>query len=312
VSLVDFSATDIISNLGVISPGAGGDISVRNTPSGTVNVVIDTQGWYESPGSVSPCAADGCTRDILATSLTPTLSAATATTGTTPFQVWSVATAPALVASGNSATAAVGGVTQWTVSSGALQNAATYQSRYQVDGATWSPWIVFTTGLGATVNPDDLNMPSTPPEEKSLGDDPTNDTPAVVSTPVDENGPNRFAVAAAAGRTGVGVNPYGCVGSTAKPHYSSGKASVHAKTHRTLNVGRIAARTTLYRWRWYGVQKLDGPRWGIRNYANDSTEAVARRGCSETYTYEGDSYHEVDDGARRYTTYTFEKARFSC
>jgi hypothetical protein len=108
-------------------------------------------------------------------------------------------------------------------------------------------------------------------------------------------------------------NPYGCRGSTAYPHESSGDVSVHARTKCRDNVGYVAAETSLYRERWYGAQHLDDGQ-SARNFSYTSYDAVARWMCyrTGTYTYYAMSSHEVTDGARRYTAATSAGARISC
>lgn len=115
--------------------------------------------------------------------------------------------------------------------------------------------------------------------------------------------------------TAAAPNPYGCYGQTDQPHLSAtpGYVNVHARTRCAVNVGYLEAYTELYRGRWYGPQFLNSGD-SRREFSYTSGDAVAPWHCAGvgTYTYEGDSAHEVTDGANRYYAYTYNYKRLTC
>jgi hypothetical protein len=111
----------------------------------------------------------------------------------------------------------------------------------------------------------------------------------------------------------LGGNPYGCYGQTDYPHWSSDYASVHARTKCSVALPELYVETDLYRSRWYGWQYLTWDQsqtsWLTTSY--DATPHWYCKGVG-TYTYEGDSYHEVNGGGTTYYAYTYNDGRFSC
>jgi hypothetical protein len=105
--------------------------------------------------------------------------------------------------------------------------------------------------------------------------------------------------------TTLSSNPYGCYGQTDYPHESTtdpGYARVHARTQCNVNVYYIYVYTELYRLRWYGWQYL----------ANGSASKYWYCKGVGTYTYDAESYHEVQQGGVTYTAYTGNSNRFTC
>jgi hypothetical protein len=111
------------------------------------------------------------------------------------------------------------------------------------------------------------------------------------------------------------ANPYGCGGKTDQPHLTGHgtEASVHARTNCDLTVYYLYVATDLYRLRWYGWEWLNGGS-SSRNWNTTSYDATPHWTCKGvgTYTYEGDSYHEVNDGSTIYYAYTGNQNRFAC
>jgi hypothetical protein len=122
-------------------------------------------------------------------------------------------------------------------------------------------------------------------------------------------------VTSAVDSTAAAPNPYGCYGQTDQPHLSStyGYVNVHARTRCAVNVAYAEAYTELYRGRWYGPQFLNSGD-SKREFSYTSGDAVAPWHCAGvgTYTYEGDSAHEITDGANRYYAYTSNYKRLTC
>jgi hypothetical protein len=113
--------------------------------------------------------------------------------------------------------------------------------------------------------------------------------------------------------SGSSGNPYGCYGQTDLPHWSLDDASVHGRTTCDVTVGYLSVQTDLYRGRWYGAEYLNGDT-SYRDFNNTSYDATPHWNCHNvgTYTYEGDSVHEISDGANEYWAYTSNHNRFDC
>lgn len=108
-------------------------------------------------------------------------------------------------------------------------------------------------------------------------------------------------------------NPYGCKGQTQLPHYSYPDASTHSRTSCSVSMVRVYAENWQYRQRWYGAESF-GHGTGLRDFATQSTDAVARGNCYNDgyYTYETEGYHEAFDGGTTYTGWTRNSASFDC
>lgn len=76
---------------------------------------------------------------------------------------------------------------------------------------------------------------------------------------------------------------------------------------------RVYAENWQYRRRWYGAESF-GHDTGLRDFATQSTDAVARGNCYNDgyYTYETEGYHEAFDGGTTYTGWTRNSASFNC
>jgi hypothetical protein len=57
-SVVDFGPGDVLTNLATLRPGSDGMVWVANRSNGTINVVVDLQGWYSTPSKLSEVSAD--------------------------------------------------------------------------------------------------------------------------------------------------------------------------------------------------------------------------------------------------------------
>ena len=53
-AFVQYYAGSVQSNFMVVQPGADGGINIQNSSSGSINVVVDVEGWYSSVGAAIP------------------------------------------------------------------------------------------------------------------------------------------------------------------------------------------------------------------------------------------------------------------
>ncbi|MFC1402814.1 MULTISPECIES: RHS repeat-associated core domain-containing protein [Streptacidiphilus] len=142
-SVDSYQANGVTSSMAVVAPNATGSISVYNASSGSIQLVVDLQGWfaYNSPPTTptalaaAPTATAGYT-----SSVTPTLSGtATDADSSTVRLDYQILSGSTVAASGSSAFVSSGTSAPWADTTTLAQGAYTWKVR-SFDGSQYSAW----------------------------------------------------------------------------------------------------------------------------------------------------------------------------